>query len=50
MTSDRTYRNAISPETTLDVLQKNRATQFDPEPLDALQHVLRRKSLPKPGA
>jgi putative nucleotidyltransferase with HDIG domain len=50
MTSDRTYRNAISPEITLDVLQKNRATQFDPEPLDALQYVLRRKSLPKPGA
>lgn len=50
MTSDRTYRNAISPETTLEVLQQNRATQFDPEPLDALQGVLQKKSLPKLGA
>jgi len=49
MTSDRSYRNALSPEITLEVLQKNRATQFDPEPLDALQGVLQKKSLPKPG-
>jgi putative nucleotidyltransferase with HDIG domain len=50
MTSDRTYRNALSPEATLQVLQKNRATQFDPEPLDALLGVLHKKSLPKPQA
>lgn len=50
MTSDRTYRNAVSPEITLEVLQENRATQFDPEPLDALQDALQKKSLPKPGA
>jgi putative nucleotidyltransferase with HDIG domain len=49
MTSDRTYRNALSPEITLEVLQENRATQFDPEPLDALPGVLQKKSLPKPG-
>ena len=50
MTSDRTYRSALSPEITLDVLQKNRATQFDPEPLDALLGALQKRSFPKPAA
>jgi putative nucleotidyltransferase with HDIG domain len=50
MTSDRTYRNALSPETALEVLQENLATQFDPEPLGALQGVLHKKGLPKPRA
>ena len=47
MTSDRTYRNALSRGITLEVLWKNRATQFDPEPLDALQRVLQKKSRPR---
>jgi putative nucleotidyltransferase with HDIG domain len=48
MTSDRTYRKALSPEVVLEVLQQNRATHFDPEPLDALQGILQKNSLPKP--
>jgi putative nucleotidyltransferase with HDIG domain len=50
MTSDRTYRSALSPEIALEVLQQNRATQFDPEPLNALQGVLQKKGLPRPRA
>jgi len=39
MTSNRPYRNALPLEATMRDLQRSRATQFDPEPLDALRHL-----------
>lgn len=35
MTSDRPYRKALSKETAISELKKNRGTQFDPEVVDA---------------
>ena len=42
MTTNRTYRKALSLETTMRDLKRNRATQFDPEPVDALRRLSER--------
>jgi putative nucleotidyltransferase with HDIG domain len=39
MTTDRTYRQALALESAMADLQRNRATQFDPEPVDALRRL-----------
>jgi HD-GYP domain-containing protein (c-di-GMP phosphodiesterase class II) len=39
MTSNRTYRKAMSPEKALRVLQEYAGTQFDPEVVDAFARV-----------
>ena len=41
MTDDRPYRRALSPETVARELVDGRATQFDPEVVDALELELR---------
>jgi HD-GYP domain-containing protein (c-di-GMP phosphodiesterase class II) len=41
MTDDRPYRRALSPETVARELVEGRATQFDPEVVDALELELR---------
>jgi putative nucleotidyltransferase with HDIG domain len=40
MTSTRTYRRGLSIDTALEDLERNRVTQFDPEPVEALGAVL----------
>jgi putative nucleotidyltransferase with HDIG domain len=40
MTSTRTYRSGLPIETTMQDLERNRITQFDPEPVEALGVVL----------
>jgi HD-GYP domain-containing protein (c-di-GMP phosphodiesterase class II) len=40
MTSDRPYRSALRPEWALAELQANSGTQFDPEVVLALTHIL----------
>jgi HD-GYP domain-containing protein (c-di-GMP phosphodiesterase class II) len=44
MTDDRPYRRALSPETIAHELVEGRATQFDPEVVDALELELREHS------
>jgi putative nucleotidyltransferase with HDIG domain len=43
MTSDRTYRRALSVEVTKEEFRRNRGSQFDPEPVDALLYLLEKK-------
>jgi putative two-component system response regulator len=42
MTSDRPYREAMSPEAALAVLEKGKGTQFDPIIVDALLRVVKK--------
>jgi putative nucleotidyltransferase with HDIG domain len=45
MTSTRAYRSGLPVETTMEDLERNRVTQFDPEAVDALRVVLEQGSL-----
>jgi putative nucleotidyltransferase with HDIG domain len=48
MTSTRTYRSGLPIESTMQDLERNRVTQFDPEPVDALAVVLEQGILRSP--
>jgi len=41
MTTDRSYRSALSLDEAVEELQKNSGTQFDPAVVDALLSTLR---------
>ncbi|MHB1056141.1 MAG: HD domain-containing phosphohydrolase [Thermoleophilia bacterium] len=41
MTSDRPYRQALSTQTALDELEKNKTSQFDPRVVDAFHKIIK---------
>ena len=48
MTTDRSYRKALSVESALGELRTNAGTQFDPQVVQVLTSVVERGALERP--